>query len=88
MVAHPLSDGSYVVTLGDSLDAPLGSILKLHVQWWASFRFHAVVDADGTYYGDSAPPELLAITNVLEDAVRAFGASESPPQHGAETGSL
>ncbi|MFL1999202.1 hypothetical protein [Microbacterium sp. A1-JK] len=73
MTAHPVSDDSYVVMLGDSTSATLGRVWQVHQSWWAAFRFHAVVDEYGNYYGDSAPPELIAMVPSLEDAVRAYG---------------
>jgi hypothetical protein len=44
------------------------------------------VDEYGNYYGDSAPPELIAMVPSLEDAVRAYGPQtrKSPPSVGSE----
>lgn len=87
MVGTPVSDGSWYITLGGSLDMVLGRVFEVGNSWWGSFRYHGITDEHGNYYGETAPPELIAMSRTLEEAIRAYGARKNPPQHDAETGS-
>ncbi len=74
MVATPVSDGSWIISLGESIDTTLGRVFQIHVNWWAGFRYHPIIDEQNRYHGDAAPPELVILADTLEGAVRGFGA--------------
>lgn len=74
LVASPISDGSWVVSLGDSMTTSMGRIFPIGAFWWAAVKFNSVTDAAGNYYGDWAPPTVLVMSPTFPDALRAFSA--------------
>lgn len=75
-VAHRVSDGSWSVTLGDHLT--IGTVRPFGFTWWAAVRHRSIVDAEGSYWGDWGPPEILGWANTLHDCVAIFG---QPPRN-------
>jgi hypothetical protein len=79
LFAHRMSDGSYTVTVGESLHTHVGGIRRLGVFWWMAFRTRPVVGPDGAYWGDYDVPEVLGFQPVLEAAMELFEAGSETP---------